>query len=92
MKITQTDKKTPCSQTGRITIVKITILPKAIYRFKAILYKIQRVFFTELGEIILRYMEFRKMLIITLYAKQKKRHRCIEQTFGLWEKARVGCF
>ena len=38
-------------------------------------------------------MEFRKMLMITLYAKQKKRHRCIEQTFGLgWEKARVGCF
>ena len=32
------------------------------------------------------------MLMITLYAKQKKRHRCIEQTFGLWEKARVGCF
>ena len=37
-------------------------------------------------------MEFRKMVSITLYAKQKKRHRCIEQTFGLWEKARVGCF
>ena len=35
---------------------------------------------------------FRKMVTITLYAKQKKRHRCIEQTFGLWEKARVGCF
>ena len=32
------------------------------------------------------------MLMITLYAKQKKRHRYIEQTFGLWEKARVGCF
>ena len=28
------------------------------------------------------YMEFRKMVIITLYAKQKKRHRCTEQTFG----------
>ena len=28
-------------------------------------------------------MEFRKMVMITLYAKQKKRHRCIEQTFGL---------
>ena len=38
------------------------------------------------------YMEFRKMLMITLYAKQKKRHRCIEQTFGLWEKVRVGYF
>ena len=36
-------------------------------------------------------MEFRKMVTITLYAKQKKGHRCIEQTFGLWEKARVGC-
>ena len=28
-------------------------------------------------------MEFRKMLMITLYARQKKRHRCIEQTLGL---------
>ena len=28
-------------------------------------------------------MEFRKMVIITLYAKQKKKHRCTEQTFGL---------
>ena len=28
-------------------------------------------------------MEFRKMVRITLYARQKKRHRCIEQTFGL---------
>ena len=24
-------------------------------------------------------MEFRKMVTITLYARQKKRHRCIEQ-------------
>ena len=29
------------------------------------------------------YMEFKKMVMITLYAKQKKRHRCTEQTFGL---------
>ena len=29
------------------------------------------------------YMEFRKMVTITLYAKQKKRHRCTEQIFGL---------
>ena len=33
------------------------------------------------------------MVMITLYAEQKKRHRCTEQTFGLCqEKARVGCF
>ena len=36
-------------------------------------------------------MEFRKMVTITLYGKKKKRHRCTEQTFGLWEKVRVGC-
>ena len=36
-------------------------------------------------------MEFRKMLMITLYAEQKKRHRCIEQSLD-WEKVRVGCF
>ena len=32
------------------------------------------------------------MLMITLYAEQKKRHRCIEESFRLWEKVRVGCF
>ena len=31
------------------------------------------------------YMEFRKMITMTLYARQQKRHRCKEQTFGLCE-------
>ena len=34
------------------------------------------------------YMEFRKMLMITLYAEQKKRHRCIEQSFRLCGRRR----
>ena len=39
------------------------------------------------------YMGFRKMVTITLYARQQKRHRCTEQSFGLCgEKARVGWF
>ena len=29
------------------------------------------------------FMEFWKRVMLTLYAKQKKRHRCIEQTLGL---------
>ena len=29
------------------------------------------------------YMEFRKMVMITLYMRQQKRHRCKEPTFGL---------
>ena len=33
-------------------------------------------------------MEFRKMVMITLYAEQKKRHRCIEQTFVLCGRRR----
>ena len=37
-------------------------------------------------------MEFRKMVMITLYARQQKRHRCIEQTFRLQERERVGWF
>ena len=31
-------------------------------------------------------MEFRKMVMTALFARQQKRHRCIEQSFGLWER------
>ena len=33
-------------------------------------------------------MEFRKMVTITLYVRQQKRHRCIEQSFGLSGRGR----
>ena len=32
--------------------------------------------------------EFRKMVTITLYVRQQKRYRCIEQSFGLCGRGR----
>ena len=46
----------PCSWVGRINIVKMTMLPNAIYRFSVIAIKLLMAFFTELEQTISQFI------------------------------------
>ena len=49
-------KDTPCSWFGRINLIKMTILSKAICRFSAVPFKLPMAFFTELDQNILKFV------------------------------------
>ena len=80
-----------CSQIGRTNIIKVSILPKTIYRFNAISIKIPTTYFTELEQIFQKcvWSHKRPHLATVIVRKKSKVGGIMPPNINLYHKVIV---